>query len=112
MSEQAPPLNIYCGELTALEVTSSFGPYNQLLEFDLLNLSHIHQDIKRLAPRLLSLLQSLTAPIRQRTDQADRQSESLEGRFVILFLILCLHGAAILAQTFPSSLAYTSNPWE
>ena len=89
MPEQAPPLNIYCGELTALEVTPSFGPYNQLLEFDSLNLSHIHQDIKRLAPRLLSLLQSLTAPIRQRTDQADRQSESLEGCFVILFSILC-----------------------
>jgi len=89
MSEQAPPLNIYCGELTALEVTPSFGPYNQLLEFDSLNLSHIHQDIKRLAPRLLSLLQSLTAPIRQRTDQADHQSESLEGHFVILFSILC-----------------------
>src|SRR5947209_4099010 len=89
MPEQAPPLNIYCGELTALEVTPSFGPYNQLLEFDSLNLSHIHQDIKKLAPRLLSLLQSLTAPIRQWTDQADRQSESLEGRFVILFSILC-----------------------
>ena len=40
MPEQAPPLNIYCGELTALEVTPSFGPYSQLLEFDSLNLSH------------------------------------------------------------------------
>ena len=41
MSKQAPLLNIYCSELIALEVTPSFGPYNQLLKFNLLNLFHI-----------------------------------------------------------------------
>jgi hypothetical protein len=92
ISEQAPPpppSNIYIKELAALEATPYFGPYNQSLEFDALNLSNIHHDIQRLALRLLSLLQNLAAPIWQRTNQADRQNELLQGRFVILFSILC-----------------------
>lgn len=83
-----PCVRTYKKELKALETTPFFGIWKHGLEFERLDLPAYFTELRRLAPKLLELLQSLTAPLRERDDTPNRRSELLAGRYVLIFSIL------------------------
>ena len=83
-----PGVRTYERELKALESTSFFGTWKHDDEFKRLDLPSCFTEIRRLAPRLLELLELLTAPLRERDDTPNRQSEPLEGRYILILSIV------------------------
>jgi hypothetical protein len=75
-------VEVYKRELTALESTTTFGRYTRTLEFNNMQMEEVHAELRRLAPKLLELMEKLLAPVREgRTDQEPRQEGSLYGHY-------------------------------
>ena len=84
-----PGLSTYRRELASLENTTLFNKWKNASEINQLDLSCAFRDLERLAPVLLQLLKlllflSVSGKISQFVS-----FESIEGRFVLIFSILC-----------------------
>src|SRR5467141_1450231 len=53
-------------------------------------MEEVHAELRRLAPKLLELMEKLLAPAREgRRDQTPRQEGSLYGHYILVFSIIC-----------------------